>query len=60
MNLSPLATGAIGISATGAGAFITWLVSLTHVPAMPEAAAGFLGAMLLAGLHAGFGGLGVT
>lgn len=59
MNLSPLTTGAIGISATGAGAFIAWIVSLAHVTAMPDAAAGFLGAVLLALLHAAFSKLGV-
>lgn len=50
-TMTPLSTGAVGVSAAGAGAFIAWLVGAWH-GGIPAEAAGFLGAFTLMIVHA--------
>lgn len=56
---TPLTTGLVGVTATGAGALITWLVGTTWHGGIPEAAAGFVGSMLLMLIHFAFAKAGV-
>ena len=51
MQLTPGVTAAVGVTTSGAGAFVAYLLSLAHAAPMPDAAAGFVGACLVGGGH---------